>query len=232
MLTKRPHHPPPGPKGYKAHASPPVGSHQAVNPICVSCSCASCSCASTPFGSHGASQLPLRAAEAMRDTAAGLGTRSAPRAGGPPLRPSVTTGRRVTRVWRQLLICLALCLPTGVWPTGVPPLGIGRSGIGQLGGHLSFSQRAWAEPGAGGKPTNRLARETSPYLLAHAHNPVDWYPWGPEALQKARDENKLIFLSIGYSSCHWCHVMEKKVFSNPEIAAAMNENFVNIKVDR
>lgn len=232
MLTKRPHHPPPGPKGYKAHASPPVGSHQAVNPICVSCSCASCSCASTPFGSHGASQLPLRAAEAMRDTAAGLGTRSAPRAGGRPLRPSVTTGRRVTRVWRQLLVCLALCLPTGVWPTGVPPLGIGRSGIGQLGGHLSFSQRAWAEPGAGGKPTNRLARETSPYLLAHAHNPVDWYPWGPEALQKARDENKLIFLSIGYSSCHWCHVMEKKVFSNPEIAAAMNENFVNIKVDR
>jgi len=79
---------------------------------------------------------------------------------------------------------------------------------------------------------NRLARETSPYLLAHAHNPVDWYPWGPEALDKARKDDKPIFLSIGYSSCHWCHVMEKKVFSNPEIARFMNEHFVNIKVDR
>lgn len=83
-----------------------------------------------------------------------------------------------------------------------------------------------------GRPVNRLARETSPYLLLHAHNPVDWYPWGPEALEKARKEDKLIFLSIGYSSCHWCHVMEHKVFSNPEIARAMNENFVNIKIDR
>jgi uncharacterized protein YyaL (SSP411 family) len=79
---------------------------------------------------------------------------------------------------------------------------------------------------------NRLARETSPYLLAHANNPVDWYPWGPEALEKARKEDKPIFLSIGYSSCHWCHVMEKKVFSNAEIARYMNEHFVNIKVDR
>ncbi|HLJ11934.1 MAG TPA: DUF255 domain-containing protein [Planctomycetaceae bacterium] len=79
---------------------------------------------------------------------------------------------------------------------------------------------------------NRLARETSPYLLAHAHNPVDWYPWGPEALEKARKEDKPIFLSIGYSSCHWCHVMEKEVFSDPEIARYMNEHFVNIKVDR
>lgn len=79
---------------------------------------------------------------------------------------------------------------------------------------------------------NRLSRETSPYLLAHAHNPVDWYPWGPEALEKARKEDKPIFLSIGYSSCHWCHVMEKKVFSDPAIARYMNEHFVNIKVDR
>lgn len=79
---------------------------------------------------------------------------------------------------------------------------------------------------------NRLSRETSPYLLAHAHNPVDWYPWGPEALEKAKKEDKPIFLSIGYSSCHWCHVMEKKVFSDPEIARYMNEHFVNIKVDR
>ena len=79
---------------------------------------------------------------------------------------------------------------------------------------------------------NRLAGETSPYLLQHAHNPVDWYPWGPEALQKARSENKPIFLSIGYSACHWCHVMEHESFENPEIAALMNEHFVNIKVDR
>jgi uncharacterized protein len=82
------------------------------------------------------------------------------------------------------------------------------------------------------RATNRLSRETSPYLLSHAHNPVDWYPWGPEALEKAKQEDKVIFLSIGYSACHWCHVMEKKVFSNPEIARYMNEHFVNIKVDR
>lgn len=82
-----------------------------------------------------------------------------------------------------------------------------------------------------GKP-NRLAKESSPYLLLHAHNPVDWYPWGPEAFDKAKKENKIIFLSVGYSSCYWCHVMEREVFSNPQIAKFMNENFVNIKVDR
>src|ERR1044071_4690754 len=82
------------------------------------------------------------------------------------------------------------------------------------------------------KYTNRLAKETSPYLLLHAHNPVDWYPWGPEAFARAKKEKKLIFLSIGYSSCYWCHVMERQVFSNPEIARYMNEHFVNIKVDR
>ena len=80
--------------------------------------------------------------------------------------------------------------------------------------------------------TNRLAGETSPYLLQHAANPVDWYPWGEEALEKARSENKPIFLSIGYSACHWCHVMEHESFENPQIAALMNEHFVNIKVDR
>ncbi|MDC0205852.1 thioredoxin domain-containing protein [Nitrospinae bacterium] len=78
----------------------------------------------------------------------------------------------------------------------------------------------------------RLSRETSPYLLQHATNPVDWYPWGPEALKKAKEENKPIFLSIGYSSCHWCHVMAEECFENPEIAALMNEWFINIKVDR
>src|SRR5918993_3329388 len=82
------------------------------------------------------------------------------------------------------------------------------------------------------KHTNRLAKETSPYLLQHAHNPVDWYPWGPEAFEKAKKEKKLIFLSIGYSACHWCHVMERESFSNAEIAKIMNANFVCIKVDR
>ena len=78
----------------------------------------------------------------------------------------------------------------------------------------------------------RLSRETSPYLLQHATNPVDWYPWGQEALQKAKEENKPIFLSIGYSSCHWCHVMAHECFENPEIAKLMNQWFINIKVDR
>ena len=79
---------------------------------------------------------------------------------------------------------------------------------------------------------NRLGAETSPYLLQHAHNPVDWYPWGPEALERSRTEDRPIFLSIGYSACHWCHVMERESFENTEIAALMNERFVSIKVDR
>jgi uncharacterized protein len=79
---------------------------------------------------------------------------------------------------------------------------------------------------------NRLIHETSPYLLQHAHNPVDWYAWGPEALERARRENKPIFLSIGYSACHWCHVMEHETFEDEKVAEAMNENFINIKVDR
>lgn len=79
---------------------------------------------------------------------------------------------------------------------------------------------------------NRLIHEKSPYLLLHAHNPVDWYPWGEEAFSKARRENKPIFLSIGYYSCHWCHVMERESFSDPEIAALLNRSFVSIKVDR
>ena len=79
---------------------------------------------------------------------------------------------------------------------------------------------------------NRLSRELSPYLRLHAHNPVDWYPWGEEALAKARREDKPIFLSVGYSSCYWCHVMERLVFADPDIAHLMNQFFVNIKVDR
>jgi uncharacterized protein YyaL (SSP411 family) len=80
--------------------------------------------------------------------------------------------------------------------------------------------------------SNRLEKETSPYLLQHAHNPVDWFPWSDEALQKAKRENKPILISIGYAACHWCHVMEKESFENEEIAAIMNEKFINIKIDR
>src|SRR6516164_7717863 len=82
------------------------------------------------------------------------------------------------------------------------------------------------------KYTNRLINETSPYLLQHAHNPVDWYPWGEEALQKAQQEDKPILLSVGYSACHWCHVMEHESFENEDIAKLLNRDFVSIKVDR
>jgi uncharacterized protein YyaL (SSP411 family) len=79
---------------------------------------------------------------------------------------------------------------------------------------------------------NRLANETSPYLLQHKDNPVDWYPWGEEALARARSEDKPIFLSIGYSACHWCHVMAHESFEDERTAAFMNEHLVNVKVDR
>src|SRR5262245_23581395 len=80
--------------------------------------------------------------------------------------------------------------------------------------------------------TNRLSHETSPYLRQHAHNPVDWYPWGEEALRRARELGRPIFLSIGYSACHWCHVMEHESFESEAIARILNEHFVSIKVDR
>jgi uncharacterized protein YyaL (SSP411 family) len=100
----------------------------------------------------------------------------------------------------------------------------------------------WAQPGGAQKPvpkgnekpmhTNRLSQEKSPYLLQHAHNPVDWRPWGTEAFEEARKTNKPLFVSIGYSTCHWCHVMERESFENEEIAKLLNENFVCVKVDR
>ena len=95
-----------------------------------------------------------------------------------------------------------------------------------LGALLSLCQTGNAFQG------NRLAKESSPYLLQHAHNPVDWYPWGDEALERAKSENKMIFLSVGYAACHWCHVMERESFEDEEIAKFLNENFVCIKVDR
>src|SRR5687768_3053804 len=79
---------------------------------------------------------------------------------------------------------------------------------------------------------NRLAGERSPYLLQHAGNPVDWYPWGDEALARARAEDRPIFLSIGYSACHWCHVMEHESFEDPEVGKLLAENLISIKVDR
>ncbi|RKU16842.1 thioredoxin [Candidatus Poribacteria bacterium] len=97
---------------------------------------------------------------------------------------------------------------------------------------VGADEAALKNPDGSWKWTNRLIHETSPYLLLHAHNPVDWYPWNDEALERAKKENKLIFLSVGYSTCYWCHVMEREVFSNPEIAAMMNKDFINIKIDR
>ncbi|MGB7343944.1 MAG: thioredoxin domain-containing protein [Pirellulaceae bacterium] len=91
---------------------------------------------------------------------------------------------------------------------------------------------AKSEPDSEPKHTNRLAKESSPYLLQHAHNPVDWFPWGEEAFAKAKRENKMVFLSVGYAACHWCHVMERESFEDAEIAALMNQKFVCVKVDR
>ncbi|MCB0221646.1 MAG: thioredoxin domain-containing protein, partial [Chrysiogenetes bacterium] len=96
------------------------------------------------------------------------------------------------------------------------------------------SSEKWGEalhPVEGRKP-NRLIDSTSPYLLQHAYNPVDWYPWGDEAFEKAEREHKPVFLSIGYSSCHWCHVMEHESFEDEQVAALLNERYVAIKVDR
>ncbi len=102
--------------------------------------------------------------------------------------------------------------------------------------HLPLAVLALAAAAAGQenepRPVNRLAKETSPYLRQHQHNPVDWHPWGPEALKKAKELDRPIFLSIGYAACHWCHVMERESFEDPKIAALMNAHFVCIKVDR
>src|SRR4029450_3022927 len=107
-----------------------------------------------------------------------------------------------------------------------------RFGFLALTGLVTSSGTFGASQPARPDHANRLAQEKSPYLLQHAHNPVDWYPWGEEAFAEARRENKPIFLSIGYSTCHWCHVMAHESFEDEKIAAIMNREFVNIKVDR
>ncbi len=122
--------------------------------------------------------------------------------------------------------------------SGPTRLGIGPASVALGGGAIRVrriaallaSILALPLPAAG--PVNRLIHEKSPYLLQHAHNPVDWYPWGPEAFSRARRENRPIFLSVGYSTCHWCHVMERESFENEQIAATLNRSFVAIKVDR
>ena len=81
------------------------------------------------------------------------------------------------------------------------------------------------------KFTNSLINETSPYLLQHAHNPVNWYPWNDQTLEKAKKENKLLLISVGYSACHWCHVMEHESFEDEQVAKVMNDNFICIKID-
>jgi len=96
----------------------------------------------------------------------------------------------------------------------------------------AVTQEAQQDETSPPKKANRLASESSPYLLQHAHNPVDWYPWGDEAFDKARRENKMVFLSVGYAACHWCHVMERESFMDAEIAERMNDDFVCVKVDR
>jgi uncharacterized protein YyaL (SSP411 family) len=130
--------------------------------------------------------------------------------------------------------------PTATDPAGPPgqdadPKNKQAPAGSQAAGSQAAGSQAAGNQAAGDtakRPRNRLADETSPYLLLHAHNPVDWYPWGDEALAKAKRENKVIFLSVGYSSCHWCHVMERESFMDKEIAEYLNEHFVCIKVDR
>src|SRR5216684_8882037 len=117
--------------------------------------------------------------------------------------------------FRHTHLALTLCLMM------IPSVGKDTQGASDVQGHPGQSHY-----------TNRLINSSDPYLLLHAHNPVDWYPWGPEALARAKRENKPIFLSIGYSTCYWCHVAEKKLYSHPEIAALMNPWFISIKVDR
>lgn len=123
----------------------------------------------------------------------------------------------------QAPISTVSCVLLAVW-VGMTPSAEGQNSVTKEDPPLGLS----SEP----KHTNRLIRATSPYLLQHAHNPVEWYEWGEEAFEKAKTDDKPIFLSIGYAACHWCHVMEHESFETDEVAVALNENFVSVKVDR
>lgn len=133
-----------------------------------------------------------------------------------------------------LMAVLAIFIKTDRLPGGSSPIAytsgtaVSSDSSHNLRTVEAFIQRAMTED----KTPNRLIKEKSPYLLQHAFNPVDWYPWGEEAFEAARQQDKPIFLSIGYSTCHWCHVMERESFENDRVAAVMNENFVSIKIDR
>src|SRR5512136_2432862 len=104
--------------------------------------------------------------------------------------------------------------------------------IGQKCGYTRVLSEMSLDPKEPDHQPNHLVHEKSPYLQQHARNPVDWYPWGDEAFRRAEEEDKPVFLSIGYSTCHWCHVMARESFENPRVATLMNASFVNIKVDR
>jgi len=129
------------------------------------------------------------------------------------------------------IVVIALILFAGRWIVNSGPGSSGHKHSGKTDKRSHEMEKIINDKNAI-KHKNRLANEKSPYLLQHAHNPVDWYPWGPEAFEKARKEDKPIFLSIGYSTCHWCHVMAHESFEDPETARLMNEVFVSIKVDR
>lgn len=134
--------------------------------------------------------------------------------------------------WKFLLTSLVVALANPAAESGPLPISA-KSAVQEAdSGHAAQTNQEPSEGKRPARPENHLAGETSPYLLMHVNNPVDWYPWSEEALQLARDQNKPIFLSIGYSSCHWCHVMEEESFMDEEIAKFLNEHFVCIKVDR
>jgi len=128
--------------------------------------------------------------------------------------------RRLKKRWMALGVIALLVSVSWYWAA--------HQGVVAQSNAVQPAESIRREPGS----ANRLIHEKSPYLLLHAHNPVDWYPWGEEAFEKARSENKPIFLSVGYATCHWCHVMERESFSDPAIAEIMNRYFVSIKVDR
>jgi len=138
---------------------------------------------------------------------------------------------RIEKRWIALVGVAVLLVAGAVWALHFQPALPSKAVVGAA---IAEEETAAAPEDASGsqKYANRLIREKSPYLLMHAHNPVDWYPWGEEALAKAQREQKPIFLSVGYYTCHWCHVMERESFSDPAIAEVMNRYFVSIKVDR